>query len=284
MYEGQVIISQLMDWLPKYEFDKCVRRYGGNRYVKSFSCYDQFLTMAFAQLTIPGESSRHRDLSERFETQALSCRHNGKCFQEHAGRCQRKKRLANICRFRTGAHRPGQEALCRRRFRSRTGSSCLCIGLFHNRSVHVAFPLGEVPKHKECNQTSHTAGFTREYSHHRHNHIRQGFRCKDTRPACLRTWLFLYNGSGLSGFRQTVLDALVFVFFYHPCEKEFSIRTPLLLPCRQNNGTTVRPDNSSDRLLLENRLSRSASSSWLSGCRNRQEILFSYPPVSKIGF
>ena len=40
-----------MDWLPKYEFDKCVQRYAGNRYVKRFTCYDQFLTMAFAQLT-----------------------------------------------------------------------------------------------------------------------------------------------------------------------------------------------------------------------------------------
>jgi hypothetical protein len=51
MYEGRIVFSQLMDWLPKYEYDKCVQRYRGNRYVKSFSCFDQFLTMAFAQLT-----------------------------------------------------------------------------------------------------------------------------------------------------------------------------------------------------------------------------------------
>ena len=40
-----------MDWLPIYEFDKCVRRYQGNHYIKSFSCFDQLLVMAFAQLT-----------------------------------------------------------------------------------------------------------------------------------------------------------------------------------------------------------------------------------------
>jgi len=40
-----------MDFVPKYEFDKCVRRYGGNRRVRTFSCYDQFLCMAFGQLT-----------------------------------------------------------------------------------------------------------------------------------------------------------------------------------------------------------------------------------------
>lgn len=40
-----------MDFLPKYEYDKCVRRYRGNRRVRTFSCYDQFLCMTFGQLT-----------------------------------------------------------------------------------------------------------------------------------------------------------------------------------------------------------------------------------------
>jgi hypothetical protein len=40
-----------MDFLPSYEFHKCVRRYHGHYKVKHFSCWDQFLTMAFAQLT-----------------------------------------------------------------------------------------------------------------------------------------------------------------------------------------------------------------------------------------
>ena len=51
MHPGRFIFSQLMDFVPKYEFDKCVRRYGGNRRVRTFSCYDQFLCMAFGQLT-----------------------------------------------------------------------------------------------------------------------------------------------------------------------------------------------------------------------------------------
>jgi transposase len=40
-----------MGFLPKYEYDKCVRRYRGNYRIRTFSCYDQFLIMAFAQLT-----------------------------------------------------------------------------------------------------------------------------------------------------------------------------------------------------------------------------------------
>ena len=51
MYTGPMIFSQVMDFLPKHEFDKCVRRYQGNYRVRKFSCLDQFLCMAFAQLT-----------------------------------------------------------------------------------------------------------------------------------------------------------------------------------------------------------------------------------------
>ncbi len=40
-----------MDFLPTYEFQKCVTRYEGNHKVKNFSCWDQFLCLAFAQLT-----------------------------------------------------------------------------------------------------------------------------------------------------------------------------------------------------------------------------------------
>lgn len=51
MNVGKTVFSQLMDFLPKYEFQKCIERYQGNYKIKSFSCGDQFLSMAFAQLT-----------------------------------------------------------------------------------------------------------------------------------------------------------------------------------------------------------------------------------------
>jgi hypothetical protein len=51
MNEGRTIFAQLMDELPKYEFDKCVRRYRGDHRVRTLSAYEQFLVMGFAQLT-----------------------------------------------------------------------------------------------------------------------------------------------------------------------------------------------------------------------------------------
>jgi hypothetical protein len=51
MFAGQLIFAQLMDFLPRHEFNACVRRYGGDRRQRGFSCRDQFLCLAFAQLT-----------------------------------------------------------------------------------------------------------------------------------------------------------------------------------------------------------------------------------------
>lgn len=51
MHEGKIVLAQLMDYLPRGEFRRCVERYGGDKYIKRFSCWNQFLTMAFAQLT-----------------------------------------------------------------------------------------------------------------------------------------------------------------------------------------------------------------------------------------
>jgi len=51
MNHGKTVFTQVMDFLPKKKFRLCVDRYKGNYRVRSFTCFDQFLCMAFAQLT-----------------------------------------------------------------------------------------------------------------------------------------------------------------------------------------------------------------------------------------
>jgi hypothetical protein len=51
MHAGKLVFAQLMDFLPRHEFNSCVRRYRGDRRPRGFSCRDQFLCLAFAQLT-----------------------------------------------------------------------------------------------------------------------------------------------------------------------------------------------------------------------------------------
>ena len=51
MNSGRTVFAQLIEHLPHKEFQKCVARYRGEHYAKNFSCWDQYLAMAFAQLT-----------------------------------------------------------------------------------------------------------------------------------------------------------------------------------------------------------------------------------------
>jgi hypothetical protein len=51
VFDGKFVFSQLMDFLPRREFNACVSKYGGDRRQRGFSCRDQFLSLAFAQLT-----------------------------------------------------------------------------------------------------------------------------------------------------------------------------------------------------------------------------------------
>jgi hypothetical protein len=51
MHVGRIVFSQLIDFLPKKQFDRCVHRYRGNNRIRTFSCFDQYLCMTFAQIT-----------------------------------------------------------------------------------------------------------------------------------------------------------------------------------------------------------------------------------------
>jgi Domain of unknown function (DUF4372) len=51
MNQGKLVFAQIMEHLPLTTFKRCVARYGGEHKVKHFSCLDQYLCMAFAQLT-----------------------------------------------------------------------------------------------------------------------------------------------------------------------------------------------------------------------------------------
>ena len=51
MRPAKPILCQIMEWIHAEQFRRCVNRYQGNRCVRNFSCWDQYLAMSFAQLT-----------------------------------------------------------------------------------------------------------------------------------------------------------------------------------------------------------------------------------------
>ena len=94
---GRTVFSQLVDLLPTYQFQLCVDRYHGNRYVKDFSCWDQFLSLAFAQLTY---RESLRDIEACLRAQQPKLYHMGSAAQSPAIRWRTPTSIA------TGASTP----------------------------------------------------------------------------------------------------------------------------------------------------------------------------------
>lgn len=74
MYTGKLIFSQVMDYLPMHEFRRCVARYQGNHRIKTFTCRDQYFSMAFAQLTY---RESLRDIEACLRSQSSKLYHMG---------------------------------------------------------------------------------------------------------------------------------------------------------------------------------------------------------------
>ena len=74
MHQGQLVFAQLMRHLPLSTFRRCVALYDGEHKVKSFSCLDQYLCMAFAQLTY---RESLRDIQACLRAQASKLYHLG---------------------------------------------------------------------------------------------------------------------------------------------------------------------------------------------------------------
>ncbi len=74
MYTGKIVFSQLMNHLPIHTFRRCVRRYRGEHWIKSFSCLDQYRCMAFARITY---RESLRDIEACLRTQNAKLYHMG---------------------------------------------------------------------------------------------------------------------------------------------------------------------------------------------------------------
>ena len=91
MSNQRTVFSQILDFIPKHQFRACINRYNGNYRVKYFSCLDQYLTMAFAQLTYR-ESLRDIETCLRALHQKLyRCGFRGKVSRNNLANANEKR-------------------------------------------------------------------------------------------------------------------------------------------------------------------------------------------------
>jgi len=159
MNQGRTVFSQLVDFLPTYQFQVCVDRYQGNRYVKDFTCWDQFLCLAFAQLTY---RESLRDIEACLRAQQPKLYHMASAGKFLATRWPTPTSIAtgDLCRFRSSPNCRRARPLPPRAFRSGVVRDGVCPGLDDHRFVPVAFPVGKIPPPQERGETAHAAGST----------------------------------------------------------------------------------------------------------------------------
>ena len=272
---GQNNFSQVMEFLPLYEFRKCVARYHGDYKVLSFSCLDQFLCLAFAQLTYR-ESLRdiesclrfmqpklyHMGIRGQVSRNTLANANNQRDWRIYADFAQVLIHQAR------GLYREDSFGVDLENTVYALDSTTidLCLSLFpwaHFRKSKGAIKLHTLFGSPRANPVI--------YRYHRRE-IRRRQYPRHLNP---RGRVILHHGPRLSRLLASVCHASGTRNVHHPGQIQHAIPTPLLAPGRQNNGTTLRSNNSFNRRAIGQRLSTTTPFDQIFRFRNQQTFYFS---------
>ena len=112
---------------------------------------------------LPRKPTRHSGVPTSAASETLPHGNPRTSLQEHTGRCQRKTRLANLCRLGSGAHHPRPKTLCPGRLRCRTEPHGVRARCHHHRPVLVSVSLGPISSNQGSRQNAHAVEFTRQH-------------------------------------------------------------------------------------------------------------------------
>jgi len=221
---------------------------------------------------LSSEPSGHRNFSSGNAVKTLSLRHKRQYFPNHAGEGKRKSPLENLRGLRTNPDRQSQSSLCRRRIRHSTESRGLCSGLNNHRFVHVTVSMGRISQTQSGSQGTHADGLKRL-----NTHVYPHYRWKSPRCKFPRRTDFRAGGNLCYGSRIPRLLAPLYVHskpfnFYYESQNKFQLPSDFLSSGRQNDRTTKRSNDKTERLLCLTGLSCSTSSNQLLRCQNKQKI------------
>ena len=273
MHAGRFIFSQLMDFLPKYEYDKCVRRYRGNHRVRTFSCYDQFLCMAFAQLTY---RESLRDVVTCLDVLKPKLFHVGICgwvsrtTLDNANEDRDWRIYADLAQVLIAearglyAHEDFGVELDNTVYALDASTIDLCLSLFPWAKFRRT--KGAVKLHTLLNLRGNIPEFI---------HISDG-KLHDVNILDImipEAGSIYVMDRGYVDFKRLYAYIRPRPFLSHS-QKKFSVQETLLSPRRQNDRAAMRPKHYADRCQLQERLPRNNAPHRLSRCQNRQALCF----------
>ena len=216
------------------------------------------------------KSKGYRGLSSLSPTEALPHGYPGKGLMQYFGPCQPGKGLADLCRLCPDSYCPCSTSLCQRFLWRRIESNRLCIGLHHDRSLSLAFSLGQVPSSQRRREVAYPSGSQGKYSFAPHYRAWQGSRRPYPRSTDLRTRSLLYHRPWVSGLQSPLCHSSSLGFLCHPSQKQLPVQTPLLSARGQVHRGPIRPNHCLRRILFPQSLSRQTTAYSLFRCRTKQ--------------
>lgn len=268
MHTGKLVFAQLMDYLPLHTFRRCVAKYPGCYPTLTFSHLDQFLCMAFAQLTC-------REACARIPPSSTIWAYGAALPGAH-WRMPREPRLAHLPGFRPQLDPDGPQALCRGQLRLGIGTYSLCARFDHHRPVPGTVSVGALSQTQRCSQAPYVTRFAGQHSGFYPYLRRQAPRCQHSRPDCFRGWQLLRHGPGLYRLRPAPCPAHVPSFLCHARQSQPTIPANPFAPSRQGNRPTLRPNHQADWDGGQPGLSDPVATGEVLRCQERQIAGLSY--------
>src|ERR671919_879900 len=284
MNSGSTVFAQLMEFVPAYEFRLFVDRYHGNYKVKSFSCWDQFLCLAFAQLTYreslrdieaclraAGRKLYHMGIRGKVSRNTLAHANEVRDWRIYRDFAQVLIRNARELYLND----PLAVELDQTAYALDSTIIDLCLSLF---------PLGQVSKAQGSGEAPYSAGLTCQYPYHSDCHCGNSPRRQCHGRVVLGAGCHLCDGSRLCGLLPPLPYAARLGLLCHSCQEKFPLPAPLLQPSQQIHGTSLRSDRCASWLLRPKRLPRETAAHSLLRFSNQQAFGFSDQQLHLTGF
>src|SRR5712692_7769653 len=201
---GRTVFAQLIAFLPHREFRRRVGRYDGDSGLRGFSCWDQYLTMAFAQLTY---RESLRDIEACLRAMSAKLYHmgfHGKVARSTLADANESRDWRIYAEFAQVLIRIARPLYASDPIGVEIDQSMYALGFDHHRSLSVAVSVGQIPQAQSRGQNAHAAGSARQHSHVHPHHGWQGARREHPRRDPARGRCVLRHGSRLHRFRATL--------------------------------------------------------------------------------
>jgi len=250
---------------------------------KNFFLFRSISVHGFCPDNISSEPSGHRNLSASNAAKTLPLRHMRECFTQYLGKCKRTSKLENIRRFCSGVDKQSSNTLCQRGLRHSTEPRGLCSGFNDHRFMSFTISMGKISQTQSRSKDTHADGLKRLYTRFYPYYRWESSRCKYPRRTDFRAGRNLYNGPCLSRFCSSLYFHSKPFNFHHKSQKQFRLQLHLLPPGRQDNGPSMRPDDSAQRLLRFAGLSCCTSSNRLLRHRDESKVRISDEQFCVVG-